>query len=188
MARMRWLSPLLVVCLGGGALAACGSDDDSSSTSSKADAGGVTVTMQDYNFAVSGKLTAGEPITAKNAGDELHMMGLGKLKPGVTLDQVRTALSKADPNAEGDPTADLIEHDPELGWPGGFVSPGHSVQLSAAGLTPGEYAMICFIPAEGTGEPHFTKGMINQLDVVPARRRSSPSPTPPMSSPLVSRS
>ena len=170
MARIRWIGPILVICVIGALLAACGNDDEKDTTSSAtpttaaAKAAGITVTMKDYSYQVGGKMTAGDSIDLKNDGNELHMMGVGKLKAGATVAQVKDALAKADPQAEGDPTGGLIEE--EVGWPGAIVTPGHEVTLSAADLQPGTYALICFMPTEGTGEPHFTKGMLSELDVV----------------------
>lgn len=186
MTRKRWTRLFvlaLVVLVAAALLAACGDDDEkptasgggSSATSTTAastsgsGAGAekasdaVTVTMHDFAFQVSGALAAGGSIDLKNAGEQLHMMGIGKLKAGATVAQVRDALAKANPQQEGDPTGGLIEE--EVGWPGSFVSPGHEVTLSAANLQPGTYALICFLPTEGTGEPHFAKGMISEFDV-----------------------
>jgi hypothetical protein len=175
-------------------LAACGDDDakptesgsggtsgtTTTAASSSGSKGGeasdtVTIAMHDYAFAVSGTLAAGGSLDLKNEGDELHMLGIGKLKAGATVAQVRDAMAKANPNQEGDPTGGLIEK--EIGWPGGFVTPGHEVTLSAADLEPGTYALICFLPTEGSGAPHFTKGMISELDV--AAGSSTPEPAKP---------
>jgi hypothetical protein len=174
---MRWLTPLLVLVLSVGVLAGCGDDDDDtadtgSTRTSAAEKSGVTVTMKEYAYAVSGKLAAGDPIELKNEGNEVHMMGIGKLKAGVTVAQLREALAKADPNVQGDPAADLIEE--EVGWPGGFVTPGSAVTLSADGLEPGTYGLICFIPTEGGNGPHFAKGMIGELDVEAGTAATAP--------------
>ena len=64
---------------------------------------------------------------------------------------------------EGDPTADILE---ELGLPGNVMGPGESVELTVPSFQPGTYAMICFLPTEGEGTPHFAKGMVGQLEVV----------------------
>jgi hypothetical protein len=32
-------------------------------------------------------------------------------------------------------------------------------------FTPGEYALICFLPDSKDGKPHFTHGMIQQVHV-----------------------
>lgn len=143
-------------------LVACG-DNNSKSSSSSGGGSALEVTLADYAFGVSGKLTQGGQIHLKNAGDELHVMGLTKLKDGVTVDQLRTALKDADPHSQEDPTKDLTTE--QIGWPGAFVAPGQDVTLSAANLTPGHYGMVCFMPQEGTGKPHFSLGMVNDFKV-----------------------
>jgi hypothetical protein len=178
---MKLLVSVLAAVVVMAMLAACGDDDEkptesgsggasaTTTTTKSSDAAGgeasdtVTISMHDYAYAVSGTLAAGGSVELKNEGNELHMVGIGKLKAGATVAQVRDAMAKASPDQEGDPTGGLIEE--QIGWPGGFVTPGHDVTLSAANLQPGTYALICFLPTEGSGEPHFTKGMISELDV-----------------------
>ena len=60
----------------------------------------------------------------------------------------------------------LAEIADDVGWPGNFMSPGESAEVSASNLTPGTYSFVCFIPTEGDGAPHFTKGMVGQREVV----------------------
>jgi len=72
---------------------------------------------------------------------------------------------------EQDPTAEIVE---EIGLPGGFMSPGESVELTVPNLQPGTYALLCFIPTEGSGAPHFAEGMIGQLEVVAGQAPAPP--------------
>ena len=72
-----------------------------------------------------------------------------------------------------DPTAEVID---EVGLPGGFLGPGESVEITVPSLQAGSYALLCFIPTEGEGTPHFAKGMVGQLEVVPGV--APPPPTP----------
>ncbi|HEX2046756.1 MAG TPA: hypothetical protein VHF27_03270 [Acidimicrobiales bacterium] len=64
---------------------------------------------------------------------------------------------------EQDPTAEIID---EVGLPGGFMGPNESVEVTVPSLQPGTYALLCFVPTEGEGTPHFAKGMVAQLEVV----------------------
>jgi len=73
--------------------------------------------------------------------------------------------------APADPTAEVVD---DLGLPGGFMGPGESVELTVPNLQPGTYALLCFIPSEGDGAPHYAKGMVNQLEVV-----AGTAPAPP---------
>ena len=70
-----------------------------------------------------------------------------------------------------DPTAEILE---EVGWPGNFMSPGESAQVTASNLTAGTYGFLCFIPSEGGGPPHFAKGMVGQMEVVAGSAPSAP--------------
>ena len=72
---------------------------------------------------------------------------------------------------EQDPTADIID---DIGLPGSVMGPGESVELTLPNLQPGTYALVCFIPTEGEGPPHFAKGMVSQLEVV-----AGTAPAPP---------
>ena len=62
-----------------------------------------------------------------------------------------------------DPTAEILD---EVGLPGGIVGPNESVEVTVPTLQPGTYALLCFLPTEGEGTPHFAKGMVGQLEVV----------------------
>jgi hypothetical protein len=153
-------------------LSACSDDKkettEGASTTTAAPVGSPTmsVTMADYSYTVSGPMTAGGTIKIANKGTEFHMMGVGKLKAGKTIQDFQTVLQNASgPPAEGapDPTADVVE---QMGLPGNVMGPGQSADLTLPSLKAGTYAMACFVPTEGEGAPHFTKGMISQFEVV----------------------
>jgi hypothetical protein len=44
------------------------------------------------------------------------------------------------------------------------IAPGMS-QSFTADFTPGNYALICFLPDATDGKPHFVHGMIQQIAV-----------------------
>ena len=73
---------------------------------------------------------------------------------------------------EQDPTAEILD---EVGLPGAFMGPNQSVEVTVPSLQPGTYALLCFVPTEGEGTPHFAKGMVAQLEVVPGA--APPPPT-----------
>jgi len=66
-------------------------------------------------------------------------------------------------NANGNPLADILD---AVGLPGAVLSPGESADVTVPNLRVGSYALVCFMPGEGDGIPHFAKGMVGQLDVV----------------------
>jgi len=153
----------------------------------------IDVTMTDYAFAVSGNLKPGGTISLSNAGKEFHLMALGRLKEGKTVADLVTVLesgpppeaptttaatgsptttaatesttttAQAAPEEEEDPTAEIID---EVGAPGTFMGPGQKADITVPSFGAGTYALICFLPTEGGGPPHFAKGMVGQLTVV----------------------
>jgi hypothetical protein len=62
------------------------------------------------------------------------------------------------------PFADVVEEGG--GLPGAVMSPGETAEVMVPTLQAGTYALICFVPGEGDGVPHFAEGMVGQLDVV----------------------
>jgi hypothetical protein len=149
-------------------LTACG-DDDKSDTGGGAQSedtaeGSDTIQIEylDYAYQVSGPLTAGGTIEFRNAGKEMHMMYVGKLKAGKKLSDVQTLLETAE-EAEENPLLAVMD---EIGIPWNMLTPGLSAAVTAPKLAPGNYAILCFLPTEGSGEPHFAKGMVNEFTVV----------------------
>ncbi|MGH9281788.1 MAG: hypothetical protein ACRD0S_02505 [Acidimicrobiales bacterium] len=170
--RPMWRA-MVIAALAAAALGACGDDDDdetSSATNTTATTAAeegeneLSVEMVDYGYKIEGTLKAGlTTITSTNAGKEWHMMGVGKLKAGATVEQLATALQNASPDSEADPAAEFIEA--EIGTPGHILQPGATQSLTVDTLAPGNYAMLCFLPTEGEGTPHFAKGMIGGFEV-----------------------
>ena len=155
-------------------LAGCGSDDDTSTASATGtgsataapDAGENTlnVEMVDYGYKVDGEVGPGVvTLASTNTGKEIHMAGIGKLKAGKTVADV-VAATKAPPPEGGagegeDPIGALLEK--EIDAPGHILLPGQTQSLTVSNvLDAGEYVMLCFIPTEGEGMPHFAKGMV----------------------------
>ena len=169
-------------------LAACGNDDDEpagpTQTTTAAPRGSATVTidMVDHGYQVSGALIAGGTLRFANKGNEFHMVGLGRFKAGKTLADLQKVLSEGRrSSAEGggaggedeqDSTAEVLD---QVGLPGNFMGPGEAAEVTLPDLEPGTYALICFIPTEGEGAPHFAHGMVGQLDVVAGQ--APPPPT-----------
>ena len=160
----------------------------------------IKITYQDYAYEVSGPLTAGGTIEFANAGTEFHMISAIKLKAGKTLEDVRSLLTKLS-EENGEEGADATtttteakssattagdegggeEEDPfaalgdDPGLPGNVMGPGSEAAVTLPDLEPGNYAIMCFIPTEGEGAPHFTKGMVNELKVVEGKTPATPS-------------
>lgn len=96
---------------------ACGGDGDNGnnnqatgSPTPTANANTITIEEKEYAYLVTGELTAGwTTLDVRNTGSEYHMMGLGRLKPGKTLQDVTAAFTAlfggAPPGGGASPTA-----------------------------------------------------------------------------------
>ena len=67
---------------------------------------------------------------------------------------------------EPNPFAEIFDEPEGSGLPGGFMGPGETVEITVPSLQPGTYGLICFVPTEEEGTPHFARGMFAQLEVV----------------------
>src|SRR4051812_686621 len=116
----------------------------------------VRVTGEDFKFDAPDVIPAGlTEFRFVNKGPSLHHMAILKLTGGKTVDDLRAAL------AEPGPAPAWIK---EMGGPNA-PDPG-VVSNATLTLTPGNYALICFVDLGGP--PHFAKGMVRALRVVPS--------------------
>ena len=169
------------------ALAACGDDDSGGTTATVpqatpttasattasspsatakptdvVSANGITVEGFEMGYKVSGDLRPGTAtITFKNTGTDVHMMETARLNDGVTLDQVKEAMSSNDDAAIEPLLADGLRG--VYGTPA-LLSPGQSTTVTAVNLKAGTYAILCFVPSE-SGAPHVAMGMLNEFTV-----------------------
>lgn len=125
-----------------------GDDQDPSITEPDASAAQVAVTATDYAFAFDTPAAGRTQFTMTNDGDERHVMYLFKVADGATVDEVL--------ESEG-------EEGFEVDFESETAAAGETAILTAD-LTPGDWAMICYIPtADGT--PHFVEGMRSEFTV-----------------------
>jgi hypothetical protein len=147
-------------------LAACRSSEAAHTPpTSSADVNVVTVTASDYHFEAPPETPAGlTTFRLVNRGPSLHHVQLIKLDQGKTTDDFLAALK-----AGGPP--------PQWATPAGGPNPPEPGSTASATvlLEPGNYALICFIPAED-GMPHVMKGMASTLKVTPATRPAAAEP------------
>jgi hypothetical protein len=114
----------------------------------------ITVRMTDYAYEIPDTITAGHHvIRIENVGPQLHEMVFVKLDSGKTARDYQTwALKQAGP-PPGSPVngASLMT-----------VGIANTVAMD---LTPGQYALICFVEDAKDRKPHFVHGMIKQITV-----------------------
>lgn len=114
----------------------------------------VTVTTKDYTFDAPASIPAGlTTFQLVNNGPSLHHVQLVKLEEGKTADDFMAALKTGG-------------HPPRWASMAGGPNPREvgSTAATTLMLEPGNYAMICFIPAPD-GMPHVMKGMVRPLSV-----------------------
>ena len=124
----------------------------------------VTVTGADFTFDAPETIPAGvTEFRFVNKGPSIHHMQILELTGGKTFDDFRAALA-----SQGPPPAWIKM----LGGPNA-PAPGTESNATLA-LEPGNYAIICFVDIGGP--PHFTKGMVRPLQVVPAKSAGARKP------------
>ena len=133
-------------------------------------------TMADLQRALSeaGPPGGGAPsTTVQSPGQSTTSTTRAATTTSTTRGSGATTTTAGGGQAQQDPTAEILD---EVGLPGAYMGPNESAEVTVPNLTPGTYALLCFIPTEGEGAPHFAKGMVNQLEVV-----AGPAPAPPTS-------
>ncbi len=114
-----------------------------------------TITLADFSFELSEPIKAGtRTIHVANKGSQAHEVVVVKLEPGASvadfLDAFRPGVAFS---PAGKPIGGLVGLDP--GREGFF----------RAEFSPGHYGLICFLPDLITRAPHFTRGMLLDIEV-----------------------
>jgi hypothetical protein len=121
----------------------------------------VEVTGEDFKFDAPDVIPAGlTEFRFMNKGPSLHHMAILKLNAGKTIDDLRAAL------ANPGPPPSWVK---EMGGPN---APDAGLEANATVMMePGNYVLICFVDLGGP--PHFAKGMVRPLRVVPAKNAAA---------------
>ena len=126
----------------------------STDASAPAPTADIVMTLSDYTFSTSKPLTAGKhTIEIKNSGAQSHELVLARMAPGKKAADLGAWVEKM----SGPPPAEPVGGVPA-------IAKGTSAFMTAD-LTPGEYALICFIPDSKDGKAHFTHGMLQDVHV-----------------------
>lgn len=114
----------------------------------------VTMTLTDYGFNLSAPLIRGPHVVrVRNAAAQTHEVFVVRLAPGKTARDAAAWVERM----QGPPPMQ------PLGGVTGMDT-GESNDM-ALDLTPGDYALLCFIPDVHDGRPHVAHGMIRQITV-----------------------
>jgi hypothetical protein len=113
-----------------------------------------TVALGDYTFSVTGNLSAGHHVVkVTNSGPQPHEVEIVRFAPGKGMKDLGAWAA----NFQGPPPGAAI----------GGVAPlakGTS-GIFTIDLTPGNYALLCFIPDMKDGKPHIEHGMFKEFAV-----------------------
>jgi hypothetical protein len=115
----------------------------------------VTIKLTDYAFDLSKPLTAGSQVVqVENAGHQTHELVLARLSPGKTVKDIERWEKGGE---KGLPPVSAI----------GGIAPMDVKQTGqfTVDLTPGEYALICFVPDSKDGKAHLVHGMVKPITV-----------------------
>ena len=115
-----------------------------------------TITARDYRFESEGLQTGENEVLFENAGAQPHHIIAAQIKPGSTIEDVRTFVK----TEQGEPPID------EASSVVTAVLEGQTSQTVTLDLAkPGKYALLCFISDREGGPPHALLGMISEAEV-----------------------
>jgi len=148
-------------------LAACGGGDSggtqagSDETPAPEVAGGeVTYFGTEFAFEGPATIAAGETtFTLMNQGEQPHLMFVTELLDGKTLEDVHTYLEEEGLKGPGPEWVKDVKG-LEI-----VARPGKEKTAKPVELTPGTYAMLCFLPDKETKKPHAILGMTKEITV-----------------------
>jgi hypothetical protein len=114
----------------------------------------VTVSLSDYTFTLSAPIMAGRrTLRVDNVAEQPHEIVIAKLEAGKTPQDVATWALKP----QGPP--------PGVPMGGTSFQPKGVTNYVTVDFTPGDYALLCFIPDAKDGKPHVAHGMMKQIKV-----------------------
>lgn len=114
----------------------------------------VTIKLADYSFELPAPISAGtHTIRVENDGAQPHEVQIVRLAPGKTAADVAAWVD----HQQGPPPGEPIGGVPAI--------PVGTHAFVTANFTPGNYALLCFVPDTKDGKPHTAHGMVKQITV-----------------------
>ncbi|MGD8361247.1 MAG: hypothetical protein PVJ04_07425 [Gemmatimonadota bacterium] len=130
----------------------------------------VVIRTRDYQFEAPAVVRSGPThIELINEGPDFHHVWLVRLLDGKTVEDLKAFLAGGD--------AALPDWAVDEGGPNTPDRPGEETSVYMD-LKPGNYAMMCVIPAAVDGLPHIAHGMIQGLEVVESASPDDPAAFP----------
>lgn len=135
---------------------------EAGSPAAPATSGDTTVSLKDFFFSLNKPLTTGARILhVKNDGKQAHELVLIRLAQGASTQDF---IADYRPGGAANPAG------MEAGGVTG-IDPGREAYVHL-NVEPGRYGLMCFLADPVTGIPHFTRGMVMDLDVRPREASS----------------
>lgn len=119
----------------------------------------IVMTLREYDFDLSAPLTAGtHTIRVENGGTQDHEVALVRLEAGKTAQDMAAYVDGMEAGTAAGPPPGA-----PMGGIAGMAVGGRN--WFTVTLTPGEYALLCFVPDSGDGRLHTHHGMAKQFTV-----------------------
>jgi len=119
-----------------------------------------SIKAHEYAFDLAGLKAGSNTVSFENTGKELHHAFIAPLAAGTTFDQAKAALSLPEDQQTGPPP---IQFDKATSL--SVITPGAKLVQTNVSLEKGTYVVLCFISDKAGGPPHFTKGMLQELNI-----------------------
>lgn len=114
----------------------------------------LVMTLDDYSFQVDRPITPGQhTIRVENVATQAHEVVIVRLRPGRTAGDFLKWVMTREGEAPGKPVGGVTG-----------LAPGVE-NVIAIDFQPGEYALLCFVPDAGDGQPHVAHGMVKQFRI-----------------------
>jgi len=127
--------------------------------------GALDITAYSYGFELPESIASGPQIWHfRNGGSQPHFFVLFGVPEGTTADQLMQLVMFDPSSGTPIPEGGLQFEDIRSIGDGQLLSPDRAEWLGED-LTPGTYALVCFIPDRVTGQPHAMMGMIKIFTV-----------------------
>ena len=117
-----------------------------------------SIEMADFEFVTDGLKAGTNRFLLRNTGNELHHTLIVPINEGATFDQVKAYMT-SDESDSGPPPVDFEK------LQGTTVLDADREQIGDLELTPGRYALVCFLTNRAGGPPHAALGMVSELTI-----------------------
>jgi hypothetical protein len=97
-----------------------------------------------------------------NSGEQPHMLVLGKVPDGTTMEQIMEVMSRP---PEATPTAGALGENDFEDAGGVLMQSSGTTVWTHLDFTAGRYVALCFVPDPSNGMPHAAEGMVALFDV-----------------------